>query len=179
MSVLDKIVAAVTPPHSDEQRAEARLKARACAEPGDWLSAILDHHERIEAAFKTLKATTDPAAREAAQRKLATLLNGHSMAEEATVYPALADEGGMIDADMAYLQQMAAKMQMAALEKLDPFSQDYTDKLGHLEGAVQTHVYEEENHWFPRLQARASPEQRARVTKRYTEEFDRYMGVEV
>lgn len=175
MSVLDKIVAAVTPPHSEEERAEARRQARACAQPGDWLSTILGHHERIEAAFRDLKATTAPAERQAAQKKLATLLNGHSMAEEVTVYPALADEAGMMDADTAYLQQVAAKMQMASLEKLDPFSEDYNDRLKHLEGAVLTHVYEEEKHWFPRLQERASAEQRARVTKRYKEEFDRYM----
>jgi hypothetical protein len=51
MSVLDRIVAAVTPPESAEDRANARQKARAAAAPGDWLDQILQHHEQIEAAF--------------------------------------------------------------------------------------------------------------------------------
>ena len=33
MSILDKAIAAVTPPVSDEKRAEAHAKARAVAEP--------------------------------------------------------------------------------------------------------------------------------------------------
>lgn len=41
MSVIDKIVAAVTPPESEEARADARLKANAAARPGDWLSQVL------------------------------------------------------------------------------------------------------------------------------------------
>jgi hemerythrin superfamily protein len=175
MTVLDKIVAAVTPPESQEKRAQARAKARSIAKPGDWFSLILDHHERIEAAFADVRAAAEPAAREAALKKLAMVLNGHSMAEEVTVYPALADAGGLMDADAAYIQQVAAKMQAAALEKLDPSSADFLDKLGHLEGAVQHHVFEEEDHWYPKLAEKASADEQARVTLRYKEEFDRYI----
>lgn len=49
MSILDRAIAAITPPESDEARAEARAKAQAMAKPGDWLSQILDHHRGIEA----------------------------------------------------------------------------------------------------------------------------------
>ena len=55
MSILDKAIAAVTPPVSDEKRAEAHAKARAAAEPGDWLSQVLDHHEQIDQAFAETK----------------------------------------------------------------------------------------------------------------------------
>ena len=51
MSILDQAIAAITPPESDEDRAEARARAEAAATPGDWLSLVLDHHRQIEAAF--------------------------------------------------------------------------------------------------------------------------------
>lgn len=178
MSIFDKAIAAVTPPESEERRAEARAKARAAAKPGDWLSLILDHHLEVEAAFAKVKAATDASSRQAALKKLGTVLNGHSMAEEAVVYPALAQAGEKGHAEMGYTEQVAVKMQMAALENLDPMSQDWLDKLGHIEGAVAHHVYEEEGAWYPELAEKASNEVQAKITKRYKEEFDRYMGSE-
>ncbi len=176
MSAIDKAIASVTPPVSPEKRAEAHAEARAAATPGDWLSLILDHHEMIERAFETLKSATTVETRRAAEKRLGTLLTGHSMAEEAVVYPALAHAGHKISADMAYAEQVAAKMQMAALERMDPFSQDYIDKLGHLEGAVLTHVYEEEKMRFVQLREDAPVADQQMVTARYKEEFERYMG---
>jgi hypothetical protein len=175
MSILDKAIAAITPPISDDKRQEARDKARASAEPGDWLSQILDHHEEIEDAFAEAKAASTAEARRAAQKRLAVLLNGHSMAEEAVIYPALAEAGKLGHANTAYTEQAAAKMQLAALETLDPLSDDYLDKLGHLEGAVATHVYQEENDWFQYLKAFASPEAQTHATARYREEYGRYI----
>ncbi len=178
MTAIDKAIAAVTPPVSPEKRAEAHAKARGHARPGDWLSLILDHHELIERAFAEVKAGSTIGERRAAEKTLGTLLTGHSMAEEAVVYPALAHAGHKISADMAYVEQVAAKMQMAALERMDPMSQDYLDKLGHLEGAVLTHVFEEESMRFIQLHEQASGMDQEMVTARYKEEWDRYMGAE-
>jgi hypothetical protein len=175
MSILDKLIGAATPPESEEKRAAARAEARAAAEPGDWLSAILDHHEAVETAFAEVKAAETAAGRTKALKNLGVLLNGHAMAEEAVVYPALADIGKMISADMAYAEQVAAKMQIAALETLDPLSEDFLDKLSHLEGAVGHHVYKEESEWFLELKEKADPETQIRVTDRYLEEYDRYI----
>ena len=176
MSAIDKAIAAVTPPASAEKRAEAHAKARAAARPGDWLSLILDHHEMVERAFAELKSAATVETRRTAQKTLGILLTGHSMAEETVVYPALAHAGHKISADMAYVEQVAAKMQMAALERMDPLSQDYADKLGHLEGAVLTHVYEEESMRFIQLHEDAPAVDQEMVTRRYKEEFERYMG---
>lgn len=178
MSGIDKIISAITPPESDEKRREAHEKARAQTRPGDWLSLILDHHEAIDRAFAAVRSANDVTARRAAEKKLATLLTGHTMAEEAVVYPALAQVHEQHQANIAYTEQAAAKMQMAALETIDPMSQRYLDKLGHLEGAVKHHVYEEENKWLLELLNRASPEMNQRIAQRYREEFDRYMGGE-
>ncbi len=175
MSIIDKAVAAITPPVSEEKRMEARAKARAAAEPGDWLSQVLDHHELIELAFAETKAATNAEARRRAQKKLAILLTGHTMAEEGVLYPALAQAGKQGHANTAYTEQAAAKMQLAALERLDPMSEDYLDKLGHLEGAVATHVYQEESDWFLDLKQNATLSDQAFATRRYAEEYGRYI----
>jgi hypothetical protein len=142
MSIIDKIVAAVTPPETEDDRRRARERAMAAATPEDWLSMVLEHHQDIEAAFIAVKEATTPAAQIAAQKTLATLLTGHSVAEEAALYPALAEGGETGHATMAYTEQAAAKLQMGLLEKLEPLSQDYMDKLEHIRGAVAHHVYE-------------------------------------
>ena len=178
MSILDKAIAAVTPPVSDEKRAEAHAKARAAAEPGDWLSQVLDHHEQIDQAFAETKAATTAEARRRAQKKLGALLTGHSMAEEAVIYPALAQSGKQGHANTAYTEQVAAKQQMAALEVMDPMSEDYLDKLGHLEGAVKTHVYQEESDWFIDMKRDAPADAQAHATARYKEEAGRYFDGE-
>jgi hypothetical protein len=59
-------------------------------EPGDWLSQAIDHHEEIEAAFASVKAAASAFDRVAEQVALALLLTGHSLAEEAVLYRAMA-----------------------------------------------------------------------------------------
>lgn len=176
MSILDKIVAAVTPPESEDARREARIKAREAALPDDWLSLVLEHHESIEAAFSMVREAGTAGERIAAQKKLATLLTGHSVAEEAVLYPALSNSGENSHATKAYTEQSAAKLQLALLEKLDPLSQDYVDKLEHLRGAVAHHVYEEEGNWFLDIKRSVPQSEQDRLKARYLEEFSRYVG---
>jgi hypothetical protein len=178
MSVIDKVIAAVTPPESEESRKEARAKARAAAKPGDWLSMILQHHQQIEAAFAAVKSSTTAATRLAAQKKLAVILTGHSNAEESVIYPALTVANEKSHAAMAYTEQAAAKTQMALLENLAPMTQDYLDKLEHIRGAVAHHVYEEEGAWFLELKEKLPAADQAKLATRYHEEFTRYVGRE-
>ncbi len=176
MSIIDKVVAAVTPPESDDARRDARAKAMSVALPGTWLSMVLEHHQNIEAAFAAVETATTSAAQVAAQKKLATLLTGHAVAEEAALYPALADAGEKGHATMAYTEQSAAKLQMGLLEKLEPLTQDYLDKLEHIRGAVAHHMYEEEGNWFIDLRDKVPLAEQNRLTARYQEEFTRYVG---
>lgn len=55
MSIIDKVVAAVTPPESERAREKARQQALAIAQPGSWFAMVLDHHQQIEAAFDTTR----------------------------------------------------------------------------------------------------------------------------
>lgn len=176
MSIIDKVVAAVTPLESEQARIDARAKARAVARPGDWLSSVLDHHQQIERAFDAVKSAEDLHGRRSAQKWLSVILTGHSNAEESVLYPALANLDEKGHAELAYTEQSMAKIEMAALESLDPMSQAYLDKLEHIRGAVAHHMYEEEGTWFLELRDKASAIDQPTLTERYREEFARYVG---
>src|SRR4030095_4671552 len=151
MGLLDKVVAAVTPEASDEERAEAHAQARAASGGSGWLAMALDHHELIEAAFANVKNASSASARRAAQKDLALLLTGHSNAEEAVLYPAMALSDQKAHSAAAYTEHGAAKAHLPPLDELDPMTEDYLDKLEHLRAAVMHHVHEEESEWFPKL----------------------------
>ncbi len=178
MSILDRFIAAVTPPESAEARLEARTKATHAAMPGDWLDQILQHHMDLEDAFADVKAASEAGARTAALKQLGILLTGHAIAEEAVIYPALAQDGEKAHAAAGYDEQAMVKVQMALLEQLDPMSQDFIDKLEHIEGAVAHHMYAEEGNWFLDLKESASQEEQAKLTQRYAEEYERYVGAD-
>jgi hypothetical protein len=175
MSLIDKVVAAVTPLESAEKRREARAKARAAAGQDDWLALVLQHHEQIEAAFAAVRSAQDINTRLTAQRELALILTGHSNAEEVVLYPALVRFGHKSHGMAGYTEQAGAKANMGELEYLDPQSREYLDKLEHIRGAVAHHMYEEESNRFLDLK-QLSPADQARLTQRYMEEFDRYVG---
>jgi hemerythrin superfamily protein len=174
MSLIDKVVAAVTPPESEEKRREARAKARAAAGQNDWLGQVVRHHEQIEALFGAVRATQDVTGRLQALRELALVLTGHANAEEAVIYPALVHFDHRSHGMAGYTEQAGAKANMGELEYLDPMSSEFLDKLEHIRGAVAHHMYEEEGDRFLELKSLPSSDQ-ARLTARYREEFDRYV----
>ena len=137
---------------------------------------ILDHHRQIEAAFDAVQEATDAGTRATAQKALGVILTGHSIAEEVAIYPALAASHEVGHAELAYQEQSAAKMELGLLERLDPMSQDYRDKLEHIRGAVMHHVYSEEGTWFLDLKQNLSLDEQTKLSARYEEEFSRYMN---
>ena len=179
MGLLDKVMARVTPEPSDNDIAAARAQLRASTSGAAWLRQVCDHHDQIDAAFAAVRGARVAAEQRAAQKRLAVLLNGHALAEEAVLYPAMALSDQKSHANTAYAQQSMAKVQLAALERLKPLSADYTDKLQQLWAAVVHHVYEEETEWYPRLRDACDTEAHARLAKRYREEATAYLGAEL
>ena len=173
MSIIDKALAAITPLASAKQQAEATGNARAETRPGDWLSLALDHHALIREAFAVGSRATNAAERVSARQALAVVLNGHSLAEELVLYPALAQAGKKAHAAQAYIEQTTAKNQMAELENIAASKPEWKDKWEHIEGAVLTHMYEEESSWF--LELKEKGENQQRLTARYLEEYTRYV----
>ena len=174
MSFLDKIAAALTPPESDEDRAEARRTLTRHATGREWVTLAVDQHRQIESAFEQARVAV-PDARPGAVRHLGAVLTAHSIAEEGVLYPALVEAGHKGHATMAYEEQAMAKVQLAMLEKLDPASQEWTDKLEHIRGAVLHHIYQEEKDWFVEISDDAPASTDAMLGERFREEYDRYM----
>lgn len=178
MTILDKVIAAVTPDAGSEKNLEARAKALSAAGSTGWFAMVLNHHKQIEQAFDAVKNAKSLTGRKSAQKWLSTILTGHSIAEEAVLYPAMANTDQRSHATEMYTEQSSAKIQMAALDELDPMSQDYLDKLEHLRGAVAHHVAEEEGEYFLALKKNADSIMNSKLTRLYQREFDRYMGAD-
>jgi hemerythrin superfamily protein len=174
MSVLDKVIAAVSPSESPKDRQGARSRALQMSNSEDWLSSLLAQHLAIERAFAAAKAADGPDSRRKARMRLAELLTAHTMAEEAVIYPALANAGEKPQASKAYSEQAEAKMALGVLEVLDPLSNEYLEKLEELEKAVQHHVYEEEGKWFVALKQKLPQTDQDQLTLRYQQEYSRY-----
>jgi hemerythrin superfamily protein len=174
MTLLDKVIAAVSPAESPQARQGARSRALQMSGSDDWLTTVLAQHLNIERAFEAAKAASSPESRHAARRKLGELLTAHTMAEEAAIYPALARAGEKSHASKAFSEQADAKLAFGLLDALDPMSQDYLDKLEELDKAVRHHVYEEEGKWFIDLKQRLPQTDQDHLTHRFHEEYSRY-----
>lgn len=174
MSVIDKVLGKITPLPHEQARREATANARAIASHGGWLWMVLDHHDAIRARFAACRDAETAETRVAAMRELAAMLNAHAMAEEVVLYPALAQAGEKMHAGHAYSEQTTAKMQMAEWEAIAPSTPEWKDKLKHIEGAVLTHMYEEESSWFLHLKDKA--DRQDHITDRFREEFERCGG---
>lgn len=175
MSFLDKLVAAVTPPESEEDRAEARAKAEQLSRGHGWLAMVLDHHRQIESAIERARTGPDAATRKQALKEMALVLNGHSLAEETVLYPALVEHHEKGAAGMSFEEHSMTKVQMHEIEHLDPMSQDWLDKLEHIRGALLHHMYMEEGSRFADLAEKAGTESEM-LTQRFAEEYERYTG---
>ena len=170
--LVTRVAKAVAP--GEDKRSGARWKAQQLTSAGDWLFAALDHHRDIEGAFGAVSAASSGAARAAALKPLATLLMGHSIAEEAVLYPALAAAGQAARSTMAYGEQALVKTEMAKLQDLDPESDAFLAKLEEIRAAVLLHMYEEEGTWFPLIKQRLSEMDQAVLTTRFLDEYRRY-----
>lgn len=172
MSFLDRIASALTPAASDEERIEARNRLEEMAVGETFAEDILRHHKDIEQLFGQARAGVGPAA-EAAVRELALLLNAHSMAEEAVVYPEISRSSSKAHAGMAYEEHAMTKVQLAELQRMQPGTKEFREKLDHIESAVQQHVYQEESSWLPDVIRHAPLEARQRVSAEFRDYFDR------
>lgn len=176
MSIFDKIAATVMPPESDEQRTEARRKADAMVQGGDdWLGQALDHHRQIESLFRQARSASDGSSRKAACKQLGTILTAHANAEETVLYPMLAEDHKG-HAAMAYQEQAMVKIEMHKLEMLEPMSQEWLDKIDHIQGAVTHHMYEEESGWFGEVREAMRSYDETMHSSRFREEFEKNAG---
>jgi hypothetical protein len=74
---------------------------------------------------------------------------------------------------MAYEEHAMTKVQLAALQKLQPGTEEWREKLDHIESAVQQHVYQEENSWLPDVIRYSPMQDRQRMSTEFREYFER------
>ncbi len=177
MNFFDRLADAITPEATQEDRTRARSEAQAIARGDDWLARVLEQHQQIETLFAEAMTAEPGGDRLMAMKQLAQMLTAHSMAEEVVLYPALARSGEKADATMAYEEQSMTKVEMAALEQLDPESDEWAQKLETIRKAVAHHVYEEESEWFPQLHRTVNETEAEMLSMRFDEEFDRHGDV--
>lgn len=173
MSFLDRIASALAPAATDEQRRETRAAFEDLSVGEPFAEDILAQHRRIEALFAEAREANGPGA-EAPILELSMLLNAHSMAEEAVIYPEISENSSKAHAGMAYEEHAMTKVQLAALQKLTPGTQEWREKLDHIESAVQQHVHQEEGSWLPDVIRYAPLEVRQRMSVDFREYFDRF-----
>ena len=125
--------------------------------PTDVVEFLTDQHERIKSLFdKTLSSSGSQ--RKDAFLTLRRLLAVHETGEEEIVHPRakrkLAAGSEVVGARLA--EEHEAKIALAALEKLDPDSEEFTRQLSELRDAVIAHAEHEEKEEFSRLQQELS-----------------------
>lgn len=178
MTLLDQMMAIVTPHRSDEDRADARNIACALAIDCPWLSEVIRQHAAIEQALDALRVAPRGAERRHALQWLAALLTGHSLAEQAVLYPALSLECRRAHAAAAYADESNSKIELAALQTMALSDADFHDKLERLRADLVFHIHEEESQWFPALMRCLDESTHATLSARFVSEFRRYMGVD-
>lgn len=172
MSFLDRIAAAIAPTATDQQRIDARRQLEQIATSEPFAQDILDQHRQIETLFATAREGSGEGAA-AIVEELAILLNAHAMAEEAVIYPEISDHSSKAHAGMAFEEHAMTKVQLAALQKLAPGTQEWHEKLDHIESAVQQHMYQEESSWLPDVIRYAPTEERQRMSMAFRDYFQR------
>jgi len=170
VSFLDTIASTVAPAASEEDRAEARRPIKAIGSDETWVRLIVEQHERIEGLLEKARGASMPEARRTTLKDLMAELTGHANAEEAIVYPIVSEDAGKTEAGLAYQQHAMTKVNLSKLERIDPATEEWMEKLDHVRSAVQQHIYQEEDSWLPQVLEKASAPERELMSRRSAEE---------
>ena len=149
--------------------------AEAAASTSDWLATIKAQHQEIDRRLGMVRSATSPAARRAAFKAFANYLSAHSLAEETSVYPAIAITGSTPDAQQLYHEQDDAEILVARIDNKLAKGQDaeVSALLDQLATALHAHVAEEETRKFPALRQSADAAMNAKITADFKATFAR------
>ena len=144
MHTLDLAIAKSADADNLARRIKAREKSTQLGRNCLWLHLVVAHHEGIEHSFAQLHAARDVEARRRIERDLRVRWTGHSVAEEAVLYPAMARTDQKAHALAAYSEHSQFKVRLALLSSLDAMSSEYEHVLERLRRAAQWHFLDEE-----------------------------------
>jgi len=149
--------------------------ANAADMSGDWFEVIKAQHQELDRLLGAVKAAGGHAARVSAFKTFSIYLSAHSMAEEVTVYPALAITGSEQESKQLYGEQDDAKVLVARIGDALAMHRDaeVSAMLDTLANALHAHVAEEENTDFPALMAKEDAMMNAKLTMDFKAAFQR------
>lgn len=170
--------AAVASPVLAQRDAAMRAPSIASLTAGNWMQQVQAQHREVDRHFAMLKQTgpRQGAMRDAQLKMLATVLTGHSIAEEVALYPGLAMIGDVGASDKLYMEQQHAKVMIAQIDAMPRQGPQFMDRLMTLETAIKAHVTDEEGNQYPKLMRQATAAQNAKMTADFRREFTRYMA---
>jgi hemerythrin superfamily protein len=126
----------------------------------DIIDYLLEDHHLVRELCRQLSNGQTTQSRGDLFRTLVEQLARHETAEEMILYPRLRKEveGGDVLADARLSEEHHAEEMLAELERLDPGSDEFMEKLEQLKAGVLEHAENEEQQVFPRLREALSAE---------------------
>lgn len=131
----------------------------------DVVAFLKSQHDDVENLISTVQTATGDHQREAFQC-LVRLLAVHETAEEEVVHPlAKRQNGGPSVVEQRLNEEGEAKKALAALEKLEVGTPEFTHEFATFADAVKEHAEKEENEEFPLITSNVDETARERLTK--------------
>ena len=136
------------------------------AAAGDWAEALRVEHEMTKVIFDKIELTDDSQTtmRSHLLAKLKYALSKHAIQEEMVVYPALRQHGEESDADELNADHGYVKTYLYELENMAKDSPQWIARIRDFRAMIEEHMREEEDDIFPRLRARLSEDENAKLT---------------
>lgn len=132
----------------------------------DVTALIEQDHRDMEQLFTRLRNREGD--RALLFQQLAAMLTAHSRAEEAEVYPAIADGAESDQVKHAREEHAEADELLAKLKGMDPDSAAFDEALNHLIEGVSHHIQEEESSALPALRTTVGAQRLAELAEAFT-----------
>lgn len=135
---------------------------------GDIVELLANDHKEAKRLLEQINIAP-PSRRENLFWELVPELVRHEVAEEVVVYPTIRSDAPDGDAEVEprLKEQHEAEQMLSSMEKLDPASDEFGQKLSELRQDVLEHADAEEQHIFPLLLALEHDDTRAKLGARY------------
>lgn len=133
----------------------------------DGIDLLLSQHQQIKQLFADVRSNIGEARKEEFDH-LRALLAVHETAEEEVLRPVTREvvpEGDQV-ADAVIAEENEAKKALAALEKMDLDSPEFSTALRRFEASVFAHAAHEESAEFPAVRANRTPEELQKMAER-------------
>ncbi len=126
----------------------------------DAVTLLTTQHQKAEALFEKIEASTDPAEKQRLLDQVITELKAHTKIEEEVLYPIVRGDmkKGTKLFEEAMQEHQEAKKAIKELESMTPQDAEWQAHFEILMHGVLHHAKEEETEMFPKLEEMLSPE---------------------